>query len=318
VDVNSTAPPASQRLSTLLQVHERHRFLGKGFAMIGFSNSSLLLSLLVVSAAPTLRSTRRTQLRRYPLTICAVCVAPICVAQSGGVSPLQVIQSAQSALRGNGSSLDAIRLSGAVQYSPGSKTETGTINLISLANGTAKTEISVPSGSHIDLRFPVQDAAKSLDLEPNSKPVAIEYHNLLIAGNWFFPEHLITRLIDPARAVKVASSQQCSTTEICIESQYSTTNAAAAKLTGQMSSMTVSLNPSTSLPERVDYNAHPNDRPNVDVPIEVRYDDYRNISGHMIPFHVQKYVNGSLFLDINITNADLDATISPSELTGGL
>jgi hypothetical protein len=40
--------------------------------------------------------------------------------------------------------------------------------------------------------------------------------------------------------------------------------------------------------------------------IEVRYSNYQNAMGAKVPFHIQRYVNGSLQLDLVIQSAQVN------------
>jgi len=51
-----------------------------------------------------------------------------------------------------------------------------------------------------------------------------------------------------------------------------------------------------------------------DIPCEIRYADYQNIAGHLIPLHVQKSVNSTLVLDLQFQNASVNAGITASQI----
>jgi len=66
------------------------------------------------------------------------------------------------------------------------------------------------------------------------------------------------------------------------------------------------LAPGTLLPEYALFTEHP-DNPgiNADISVQIAYSNYRSISGVMIPFHIQRFVNGSLVLDFAIATASV-------------
>ncbi len=53
------------------------------------------------------------------------------------------------------------------------------------------------------------------------------------------------------------------------------------------------------------YSVQPDKGPATKIAIEIRYSDYRAVNGATIPFHIQRYVNGSLQLDIQISSAQI-------------
>jgi hypothetical protein len=66
------------------------------------------------------------------------------------------------------------------------------------------------------------------------------------------------------------------------------------------------LAPDTHLPLYALFTAHP-DNPwaHADIPVKIAYSNYQSISGVMIPFRIQRYLNGSLVLDLTITSASV-------------
>jgi hypothetical protein len=64
------------------------------------------------------------------------------------------------------------------------------------------------------------------------------------------------------------------------------------------------LSPGTNLPQCAFFTVHPdNASVQTDIPVFIAYSNYQSISGVMIPYHIQRYVNGSLVLDITINSA---------------
>ena len=63
------------------------------------------------------------------------------------------------------------------------------------------------------------------------------------------------------------------------------------------------LSPDTHLPRYATFRIRPDNGMNADTSIRIAYSDYRRVSGVMIPFHIQRFVNDGLVLDLNITTA---------------
>ena len=70
------------------------------------------------------------------------------------------------------------------------------------------------------------------------------------------------------------------------------------------------LDAQTLLPSVVMFNEHPDDNQLVNISVQVMLSDYRNVNGAQIPFHIQRYVNDSLALDIQLTSASVNSGIS--------
>ena len=62
------------------------------------------------------------------------------------------------------------------------------------------------------------------------------------------------------------------------------------------------LDAQTLLPVKLTYSLHPPANLLVDIPVEVEYSQYRNISGILVPFHVTYSIRGRLMLEYNFTS----------------
>jgi hypothetical protein len=52
----------------------------------------------------------------------------------------------------------------------------------------------------------------------------------------------------------------------------------------------------------------------LDIPVAIYYSDYRDVSGSKIPFHVQKYLNGTLIFDVHLDSVVLNSGLSIPQL----
>jgi hypothetical protein len=60
------------------------------------------------------------------------------------------------------------------------------------------------------------------------------------------------------------------------------------------------------------FDIHPDDNPLVDIPIEVRFSDYRAVGTLQVPYHVQKFLNNGLALDLQAQTVSLNTGLSPT------
>jgi hypothetical protein len=84
-----------------------------------------------------------------------------------------------------------------------------------------------------------------------------------------------------------------------------------------LSKMDFFLDPTTFLPAAVTFNIHPDNDAGLDIPIEVRFSDYRAVNGVQVPFHVQKFLNNSLVLDLQFATAVLNTGLAASQFQVG-
>ncbi|HKI12751.1 MAG TPA: hypothetical protein VKA02_11595 [Candidatus Acidoferrum sp.] len=82
-----------------------------------------------------------------------------------------------------------------------------------------------------------------------------------------------------------------------------------------MTQVDLYLDPTTSLPVSYVFNSHPDNNAGLDIPTEIRYSDYKNVGGVQIPFHVQKFINNTLTLDLQFQNASLNTGITAAQIS---
>jgi len=85
-----------------------------------------------------------------------------------------------------------------------------------------------------------------------------------------------------------------------------------ASLLQHLSQVDVFLDSPTQLPVALAFNQHPDNDAGLDIPAEVRFSDYRAVNGVQVPFRIQKYLNNSLILDIQIQTATLSSSLTAS------
>jgi len=74
----------------------------------------------------------------------------------------------------------------------------------------------------------------------------------------------------------------------------------------QRSTADLGLDPTTRLPAVLAYSIRPDNGAPIPIAIEIHYSNYQAISGVQIPFTIQRYVNGSLQLEIDVSSAQVN------------
>ena len=118
---------------------------------------------------------------------------------------------------------------------------------------------------------------------------------------WFFPEPQILTAVGGTSEWTVSSVSTSGVPHLLCA--YSAT---PAPNIAQPPTMDIELSPDTLLPASASFNLHPDGRSNIDIPVVISYQDYRLTNGVMIPFRIQKTLNGTLVLDLTITTATVN------------
>jgi hypothetical protein len=64
------------------------------------------------------------------------------------------------------------------------------------------------------------------------------------------------------------------------------------------------------LPTELAFNLHPDNNLGENVPIRVKYSDYRPVNGLQVPFHLQKFMNGTLMWDVELESANFNSGLA--------
>jgi hypothetical protein len=66
------------------------------------------------------------------------------------------------------------------------------------------------------------------------------------------------------------------------------------------------LDPATLLPAVLTYSIRPDNGAPIPIAVEIHYSNYQTINGVKIPFTIQRYINGSLQLEIAVSSAQVN------------
>jgi hypothetical protein len=237
-------------------------------------------------------------------------------AQQSPAPPVQapaLLQSALVALAGTTSVTD-VTLSGTAHYIAGSDDETGTAVLKAIM-GATRVDLTLPSGLRTEIMNISGGQLAGRWIGTDGVSHAIADHNLLLIDpGWFFPVFPLSRGLATGYIATYVGSEtkdSLAVQHLSISWQPAHTSSTAALLQ-HLSQVDLYLDSSSFLPVSLAFNVHPDDNALLDIPIEVRFSDYRSVNGVQIPFHVQKFLNNGLILDLQFQSAILSSGLSAS------
>jgi hypothetical protein len=261
-------------------------------------------------------------LRPLAFLLCTLAVAVSTYAQGNSQDPQAVILLERSlAALSKGAPVSDVTLIGTARRQAQSDDETGTAILKELVTGQARMDLSFPSGKRSETRANSPQGPVGNWIGPDGTPHPIAEHNLLADGSWFFPPLMLYRLRTSQNVVLASSgSETHNGIDVNAFTAYeqftgSRLPAHAMELLQHASQITIYLGTSSLLPSAVSFNGHPDNNALRDLPVEIRYSDYRTVSGVQVPFHVQKYVNNGLILDLQFDTAVLNSGLAPDSFS---
>jgi hypothetical protein len=224
-----------------------------------------------------------------------------------------LLQSAFAVLVG-ANPLTDVTLTGTARRIAGSDDESGTATLKAVS-GASRLDLSLPSGQRSEFRNASGNTPAGTWSGPDGVSHDIAFHNLLTEPAWFFPPFAVARgLTNSSYLVTYVGSEtkdSLAVQHLSISQQPANSSNAAALLP-HLSQVDLYLDSSTLLPVVMSFSIHPDDNALLDIPAEIRFSDYRSVSGVQVPFHVQKLLNNGLILDLQFQSAILNSGLSAS------
>jgi len=122
-------------------------------------------------------------------------------------------------------------------------------------------------------------------------------HNCWVPGNSLFP--LLT-FADTKTTWSIAAGSKSGTVSFTrnLGSKSTKTNQAVSRL----SYSEIEFDPMTRLPTILRFTTHPEDDYGTDIPVEIRFSDYKPFDGVQVPTRIVKTMNGSTVLELTVSN----------------
>lgn len=226
---------------------------------------------------------------------------------------VQYLQQALVALSGNTPTSD-VTLTGTAHYIAGSDDETGTATLKAII-GASRIDLNLSSGTRSEIQNASAATPAGIWSGPDGVSHAIIFHNLLTEPAWFFPTFPIAHGVSSsggylASYIGHETHNEQAVEHVTIAQSPALPFPAGASTIAHLSQMDFFLDSTTFLPTAITFNIHPDNNALLDIPIEVRFSDYRVVSGVQVPFHVQKFLNNGLILDLQLQAATLNTGLT--------
>jgi hypothetical protein len=234
---------------------------------------------------------------------------------------LTLIASSLNALSGSVSVNDAT-LQATAAYVAGSDQESGGAILIGHVNQESIVQLSLSGGTRQEIRNGPAGAWSGPDATVHSMAI----HNCWTDASWFFPT-LTLEAISADPQVSVAylgpdTSKGATMLHLQAARLLPGQSASATTLIQTLSSMDIYFDPQSFLPLVLDFNTHPDTDANTNLPVEIQCGNFQNAKGALVPFHIQKFVQRTLLLDLTVSNVLVNSGVPASQFavpasTGG-
>lgn len=258
-------------------------------------------------------------LRIIVLTVgCGLCAfaQPVLSEDASGVT---LAQKSLTALT-QGIPIRDVTLMGTVHRIAGSSDETGGMIAKGLASGGTRIDYNYASGRRSESREHSAIGITEKWSGPDGNEHTVVPHNTQPLAPWFFPALLLqsSETSSDVAVTYVGNETRGghAVEHIILTKQIPALHHPRVMLTllQKAAQVHLYLDAATSVPLALLYNAHPDKNLAEDIPVEVRFSDYRVIDGVKVPFQITKYFNRIPELQIEVSSATLNTGLSSSSL----
>jgi hypothetical protein len=219
-------------------------------------------------------------------------------------------QQAQAAVS-SGKSFSVVNLTATAEWTAGSLHESGTAQLQANADGSTNVQLALGNASRTEVQAKTDSSRTCAWTDNSGKKHDILGPNCLVAIPWFAP----SLFAQPSATLPPLLG----TTDDGVVSKDSATfhqvryllklTGADTSATNQMvgqSTVKVLYDPKTFLPASLEYSIHPDGNDLLNISVKVLFGNYQSVSGVMLPYSIERYVNRTLQLKLDVTNASIE------------
>ena len=250
--------------------------------------------------------------------LCLVVCKRSCTQQLVTSDPeaLKILQLSLGALSG-GRSVTDVTLVGSVHYIAGSDDRTGSVTYVALPS-FSRMEMIFAEGKRLETQSTAADVPFGQWSTSDGATHDIAQHNVLTDPGWL-SIFILTRFLPPQAAVLTFVGNEIrndvSVLHITAYREFPDVPGEAGSLLAQGSKVQIYLDSSSLFPIAIAFNAHAEDDLRFSIPSEIRFSDYRFVSGVNIPFHIQKFFNNSLTHDLRFSRVVLNTGITAAQFS---
>jgi hypothetical protein len=256
------------------------------------------------------------------LTFCFMLLSFPTTGQQNPTSSPQAVSLATNALAAlNGATqVNDVTLTGTGMRTAGSDVASGNVTLKALGKYQSRLDLAVSGGTLSDIfNLSSDKAPQGFWVGTDGKTHQVPYHNALAGAVWFFPAlSVLSQVSNPSFTITYLGSETMdgeSVQHLRFIFQSPSTSVSSNLKLARLSATEVYLDPLSYLPVALVFNTHPDNNMLTDIPVEIVFSNYQTVRGVQIPFRIQKFLNGSLFLDVTIQAAELNTGLTDSAFT---
>jgi hypothetical protein len=222
---------------------------------------------------------------------------------------LQYAAQAISALTGN-TTVSDITINANATRTVGSDVGTGTATFYAKGQYESRIDMVLSTGNRSEILNGANQSAGPQGewIDSGGNPHLYSSFNCMTDASWFYPAFSsLAFTSNPNQVLSYVGAETLNGESV--QHLQSTWNGSA------LTTMDFYLDASTYLPVAVNFNIHPDNDSSTNISVQVLFFNYQNVTGVLIPFHVQELLNGTVLLDATATSAVINSGLSDNLFT---
>jgi hypothetical protein len=214
-----------------------------------------------------------------------------------------------------GTQISDLTLTGSVIWTAGSDTESGTAALKALGATESRMDLVLTGGTHSEIRDASTGTALGQWILPGNSSGYFSPENCFTDPVWFFPA-LGSLTAGPSVVLLYVGQETHNGVTVQHIQSHSTASAQLpppGPTVQQLSTVDFYLDSDTLLPSAVVFNSHPDTDASTNILIEIDFSGYQTNGGLMVPQRIQRYLQGTLAVDMSITGVTVNSGLTMSE-----
>ena len=199
-------------------------------------------------------------------------------------------------------------ISGTADWYAGSTHERGAATLTARADGSTEVMLGLDTGARAEMTGPL-GSRTCQRMDKDGKTYPVNGANCFTPLPWFSPALLSLLTGGPGVSVSdlgEIADQGVVRHAVRVQCVSGVPNLPDQDWISAATQVTIFFDTATLLPASLTYGLHPDGADNRSIPVRVDFSDYRLVSGLPVPFHVDRYINGTRELSIAAASVTLN------------
>jgi hypothetical protein len=225
-----------------------------------------------------------------------------------------LVNQAQLALTG-GVPVSDVLLNGNAQWTVGGATASGPATLKAKGGAEARLDIAAGTFARSEIRNDT-DGGNGAWSGTDGVRHATAPHNCWGPASWFSPVMVVQAALASntvLRYVERTNWNGSTADHVQMFRYVAAQNPKQTTIIQSLSTVEIYLDAASHLPLAVAYSTHPDDDYSRNIAVEISFSDYRRVSGVNVPFHIQRFLQRTLNLDVTVTSATINPGLSDTE-----